>query len=239
MSTELSPSSVSDVLFGKTRQAVLGLIFMRADQSFHLRQIARLTRIAAGAVQREMIALTGAGLVSREQIGRQVFYRADPNSPVHSELRALVLKTAGAGEVLASALAPLARRIKLAFVFGSIAAGQQRAESDLDLIVVSDDVELTQLTAHLKHAEATIGREINPILYNTSDFANRVRQQHHFLMRVLDRPHWFVLGDTHELERLAEERLADQAPAARSRRAGRPARGRRPRPARLQNARAE
>src|SRR4051812_5416374 len=118
---------IGDLLFGKTRQAVMGLLFLRPDESFHLRQIVRLSGAGVGPVQRELAKLVAAGLILREQRGQQVYFQA-ARSPVFDELRGLLVKTAGCADVLREALLPLAPRIRSAFIFGSFAKDNARAE---------------------------------------------------------------------------------------------------------------
>jgi hypothetical protein len=79
---------IGDLLFGRTRQAVLGLLFTRPDEMFHLRQIVRLSGAGLGPVQREVAKLAAAGLVLREQRGRQVSYSANRQSLVYEEFEA-------------------------------------------------------------------------------------------------------------------------------------------------------
>src|SRR5262245_34860683 len=137
MSTLVSMSDTStdpaDVLFGRTRQAVLALLLLRPDERFHLRHVVRLSGASLGAVQRELAALVGAGLLRREQSGRQVYFQANADSPIFPELQGLILKTAGLAGVLRAALAPVEPRIASAVVFGSMASGRMHGESDVDL----------------------------------------------------------------------------------------------------------
>jgi len=161
---------LTSLLFGKTRRAVLGLLFTRPDESFHLRELARLSGAALGPVQREVAALAGAGLLVREPRGRQVFYRLDPRCPVYSELKALVVKTAGLGDVLRRALAPLARKVPVAFVFGSFARGEQAHASDVDLLVVGG-ASFAELAQALREPQARLARVVNPTVYSALETA--------------------------------------------------------------------
>src|SRR5262249_7480484 len=106
-------------LFGLTRRRVLGWLLGHPDEAFYLRQIVRYTGAGQGAVQRELDLLTRAGLLRRTVQGRQVYFKANRESPIFPELHALFLKTAGLADVLREALAPLADRVLVAFVFGS------------------------------------------------------------------------------------------------------------------------
>ncbi len=210
---EREPASV---LFGQTRLRVLGWLFGHPDEAFYLRQIVRQTGAAHGAVQRELAALTGAGLLRRTMQGRQVYFQANRGSPVFPELQALLLKTTGAVDVLRKALAPLANRIVIAFTFGSAARGELRNGSDVDLLVVGD-APFAAVADALAAAQERLGRDVNPTVYPVAEFRTKIRDGHHFLTSVLREPHLFIIGGADELEGLGEERLADGPPHERKR----------------------
>lgn len=191
------------MLFGQTRREVLGLLLGRPDERFYLRQIVRTIGAGTGAVQRELNQLTEAGLITRVAEGRQVYFAANRSSVIFPELRAIIEKTAGATELLRAALAPLIGegRILVAFIYGSVAQGEQRDRSDVDLLVVGD-VTLTELVPGLRAVEGRLGREVNPSVYPVQELRDRIRQGAHFLKRVLAGPKRFITGDEHELERL-------------------------------------
>jgi len=136
MSTALTSSSLAAALFGQTRRAILALLYGHPDEAYYLRQLARLGGLGLGVVQREVKRLSEAGILRRTVRGHQVYYQANPDCPVFAELKGLMVKTAGAVDVLREALAPLAGRIKGAFIYGSVARLQQRNGSDVDLMVV-------------------------------------------------------------------------------------------------------
>ena len=199
--------SKSPALFGKARSAVLGLLYGRPDESFYLRQIARAVGVGLGAVQRELKALEAAGVLRRTVRGRQVYYQANADSPVFQELKRLVLKTSGVANVLSSALAPLAERIQVAFVYGSMARGEPLRASDVDLLVVGD-VDFAEVVAALATAQKSIGREVNPSVYGRADFERKVAQRQHFLTALLRESKIFLIGSQHELDAMATVRLA-------------------------------
>ena len=119
------------------------------------------------------------------RIGNQTHYQANGAAPIFEELRGIVTKTIGIAEPLREALAPLADRIDLALVYGSIAKGEDRSESDVDLLVVADDLLLEELFRRLAPAEQTLGRRINPTLYTAADFRKRRQARQPFLTKVL------------------------------------------------------
>ena len=201
MSTSTGTDQLIGVLFGKTRRAVLSLLFSHPDESYFLRQLARLTGVGMGALQRELKALSEAGIISARAQGRQSFFQADPKCPIFSELKGLILKTTGAADVLRAALATMASDIKVAFVFGSMARGGQTRQSDVDIMVVGE-VEFAQVVSAFSQAQETLGREINPVVYSQGEFRSKALQGANFLKRVMESPKLFVVGDASDLKKL-------------------------------------
>jgi len=210
MSTISTDSKPGTALFGKARRAVLSLLYGRADEEFYIRHILRNVSVGHGAVQRELKRLAEAGILRRTARGRQVYYRANPDSPIFPELKSLITKTAGVGDILLNALAPFAERIKIAFIFGSIARGEETLRSDIDLIIIGD-VSFMDVVTSLQAAQKAIGREINPTVYPSKEFELKIEANHHFLTKLLDGPKIFLIGDENELSRLAKKRLAGRS----------------------------
>jgi predicted nucleotidyltransferase len=229
MSTSPIPSALAATLFGRTRRAVLALLFGHAGRSFYLRQIARASGSSAGAVRREAERLVAAGILLREVSGVQVYYRANPECPVFRELKGLILKTAGAAEVLRAALAPLAPRIAAAFIYGSTARREEREGSDVDLLVVGS-VRFEEVVAALGPAQRALAREVNPTVYPPAEFRAKLRAGHHFLSSLMRQEKWMLLGDERELARLGAKRPAHRA-SKQPRGNSQSSRARRPRPA--------
>jgi len=199
--------NLSAALFGKTRRAVLSLLYSHTDEAFYLREIARAAGLGLGAVQREVKRLSETGIIRRTVRGHQVYYQADPGCPIFQELKSLVIKTVGVGDVLRAALAPLADRIVVALIYGSFARGDEQRGSDVDLLVVAD-VTFAEIVSALGGAQETLGREINPTVYPPTEFQSKLGEGHHFLTSVSKEPRIFLIGGEHELERLAQKRLA-------------------------------
>lgn len=196
--TSADHSSLADLLFGSYRRDVLGLLLMHPGESFHVREIARITGRPANTLYRELAALAEAGLLLRREVGNQVHYSANADCPIYGELRGILRKTTGVADVLREALAPLAKRIKAAFVHGSVASGSECASSDVDVIVVGD-VKFQELVSALAPAVETLRREVNPKIYRPADFRTRRRKGEPFLKRVMASPKMFVIGDADEL----------------------------------------
>jgi predicted nucleotidyltransferase len=190
-------------LFGKTRQAVLALLYGRADSSFYTKQILDAVRIGRGTVQRELKNLTDTGIIIREVQGRQVYYRANEKCPIFSELKGIVRKTFGVADVIRQSLASGAGRIRVAFIFGSVARSADDRRSDIDLMVVGR-ISFGDVVSLLSPAEEELTREVNPVVYPVAEFKKKVKEDHHFVKTVLEDEKIFVIGDEDELRRLAK-----------------------------------
>jgi uncharacterized protein len=193
MGTTPARSSMASALFGKTRLAVLSLLYGRPDRAFYVREVVRAAGSGQGAVQRELVQLAEAGLIERVDRDRQVYYQANRSNPIFEELRALVVKTAGLADVLREALSPMSARIDWAFIYGSQASGESTAASDIDLLVVGETDEIELLKA-VSAAEARLEREVNYSLMSPDEFRRRAAEPGAFLQRVLTGPKIDVIG---------------------------------------------
>jgi len=190
--------SLSSALFGKTRRQVLGLFFSRPQESFYLRQIARITGAGSGTVQREVKRLVEAGILTRSRRDRQILYQANKSCPIYKELRDLMIKTAGLADELHRALAPLAREIEIAAIYGSQADGTARPDSDVDLLIVGK-VDEVELSSRIARAEETLNRTVNYTLLERGDFDSRRQEKNGFLDRVLGGDLIFIRGSREEI----------------------------------------
>ena len=195
--------SLSSVLFTDYRRRVLGLLLLHPDQSYHLREIARLTGSAPGTLARELAKLTEAGVLNLVRVGNQTHYSANRACPVFEELASIVRKTSGLVEVLAGGLTPLAGKIKVAFVFGSMASGKSHADSDIDLMLIGN-ASFAEAVTLMHPLQEMIGREINPKVYSKTEWSSLVKKQTAFIRDVLGKPRLFVIGDEQTLSALGE-----------------------------------
>ena len=194
-----TPSSFSTrlagALFPKVRQRVLAVLFGNPTRSFYANEVIALAQSGSGAVQRELAGLSEAGLLTVSRLGNQKHYQANAEASVFAELRGLVVKTSGVADVLRAALLPLAPQIQAAFVFGSVASQQDTAQSDIDVLVVSASLGYGELFGGLELATVTLGRTVNPTLYTPADLAQRRAQNNAFVVRVLDQPKIWLIGN--------------------------------------------
>jgi predicted nucleotidyltransferase len=191
--------SLADALFSKTQQRVLGLLFGQPDLSFYATEMIGLVGAGSGAVQRELARLEQSGLVTVRRLGTQKHYQANPDSPLFAELCAIARKTVGLAEPLREALAPLARKIAAAFVYGSIAKRQDTAASDIDLMVVSDTLTYADVFGVLEPVQVRLGRTVNPTVYSRKELAQRLKKRNAFVTRVLAQPKLWVIGSENDI----------------------------------------
>lgn len=192
-------TSIADALFTKVQQRVLAVIFGNPGRSFYANEIIARAGSGTGAVQRELARLESAGLVTVTRVGKQKHFQANPAAPVYDELRGLILKTAGLGDVLREALAPLVAQIRAAFVFGSVARREDTARSDIDVFVVSDTLGTPDLYQTFVDAERRLGRRVSPVVYDANEFERAIAGANAFVTRVLTRPKIWLIGDERDL----------------------------------------
>ncbi len=192
-------SGLAGALFTPVQQRVLGLLFGQPDRRFRSGEIIRLADSGTGAVHRQLQRLAAAGLVDVTVEGNQKYYQARRDSPIFQELHGLTVKTFGLIEPLRAALHPLAGRIAAAFVFGSVADGTDRASSDVDLLVVSDDLAYADVFRALETAEGVLGRPVNPTVFSRTEWRRKRRAKDSFAARISSQPRLFVIGGDDDL----------------------------------------
>lgn len=190
-------SILSEILSSKVRAEVFRLLFGLNDKALHLREIERRSGFAIGSIQTEMKKLYKLNLVLKNRDGNRLYYRANRQHPIYSELHSLVVKTVGLIEVFKDALAG-EPTIRSAFIFGSIAEGSEKAESDIDLMVIGE-IGLRSVSRLLQGLAEDFGREINPYILSPNEFINRKSETEHFISKVLLSPKLFVIGDENDL----------------------------------------
>ena len=187
-------ASVIDALFSRTRQRVLGLLFGQPNRRFFANELIALTGSGSGAVQRELGRLTDSGLVTLTRSAGRAYFQANPQAPLFEELRSMMLKTVGFAEPIRAALARIAPRIRCAVVYGSLAKGTDTAGSDIDLLIVSNDLTLEAAYAASAPAERKLSRKVSVNLYTEEEFHSRLRDPTSFLARVLAGEHIVLMG---------------------------------------------
>ncbi|AXK38886.1 nucleotidyltransferase domain-containing protein [Crenobacter cavernae] len=192
--------TIAEALFTSAQQKVLGLLFGHADQSFYTNEIVRLAGIGIGSVHRELKRLAQAGLLTVSRVGNQTRYQANAASPVFEELRGLVVKTFGVADIVRQALLPLSDKIGVAFIYGSVAKGNEGAHSDIDVLLIGEDLAYSDVFTRLGEAESLLGRPVNPSVYSWPEWRRKLEEGNTFVQRVAQQAKIFLIGSEHELE---------------------------------------
>ena len=204
------PKQPIEFMFSPYRRQALAVLFLRPDEQFHVRQLERMTGVSAGSLHRELKAMAESGLLLREKIGNQVFYRANTGCSIFEELASIFRKTIGLTSLLQDALSDLGDKIEVAFVFGSMASGRQTAGSDLDICVLGE-VSLREIVKALSPVQETLQREINPVVMTPKKFSDQSKKKDRFVTRMLSAPILFVKATRDELAKLTEDRATGRA----------------------------
>ena len=189
---------LSDALFTVTQQKVLGLLYGKPDRTFYANEIARWAQVGKGSLMRELDRLQKSGVLIMSRQGNQTHYQANPDCPIYSELLGIVRKTFGIGEQLRAALAPLADQLVWAFVYGSIAKGTDHAGSDIDLMLIGEDLNYSDVIERLLPVEERLGRSINPTIYTPADWRGRIAAGNSFVVRVIEQDKINLIGSQPE-----------------------------------------
>jgi len=200
MGTKKQTISLGDTLFTKTQQQVLGLLFGNPNRSYYAKEIVRFAGLGSGTIQRELEYLSAAGLLTVTKIGNQKHYQANKKSPIYKELRGIVIKTFGVGDLIRSALMSIKDKIHMAFIYGSVAKGTDTANSDIDIIMCSDNLSYPEIYPLLEKIEQKIGREVNPTIYKKNELLQKLRKDNAFIKRILKQPKIFLIGSMDDLE---------------------------------------
>ena len=193
---DMSLTSLGDSLFTKTQQRVLGLLYGKPDARFYTNEILRLAGMGRGTITRILDTFVSSGILISFREGNQRYYQANSQNPIHNELVSIVRKTFGITDVIKVALDPVLEQIVLAFVYGSIAKGEDTASSDIDLMVITDSLSYGDLITVLADAEERLARPINPTIYTPLQFRERIEQGNSFLMRVIAQPKLWIKVST-------------------------------------------
>ena len=191
---------LASALFSQVQLRVLSLLLGHPNKSFHVSEIIRLARSGSGAVQRELETLAEAGIIKSESAGNRKIYQANKQAPIFRELHSIILKTTGLIDPIRTALKKFQKQISIAFVYGSVAKGSDTANSDVDIMIVSDDLSYSPVFSALQDAEKIIGRPINPNLMTSGEWTKNISAENAFVTKILKQPKLMIFGTEDELE---------------------------------------
>ena len=187
--------SIASALFSDSQSRVVLWLFGQPERSYHLSELRRLTGLGSASLQRELNKLAKAGLVHSERVGNLRRFQANPDSPVYSELIALTRKTLGVEPMVREALLPLVPDLKGAWIYGSVAKKTDTAKSDVDVMLIGENLPLSRVMELLVPLESQLGRKINPTCFTPREFKRRRGEPDSFVNRVLAQPILPIIGD--------------------------------------------
>jgi len=194
--------STLSALFNPTRQAVLAATFLRPEKSWYLSELATHLGTRPSSLQRDVDSLVRVGILEKHLDGRRSYIKANPDSPIFSELHSLIEKTSGIVPMLQNAIAKLKTKVRAAFVYGSMARSEESAKSDVDLMLIGT-VSTMEMVPVLRQLENAVGREVNPTIFTEEDFRKNISQENHFLRTVMQGAKIMLKGTEDELEEIA------------------------------------
>jgi predicted nucleotidyltransferase len=192
-------------LFGsEARVKVLSLFMLNAGSEYYLREIAQRTGLAVRSVQRAVEDLCEIQILEREKRGNSIYFRLNGENPIVADLKGVFLKTVGLGDLLRDALSENAQ-IDAAFIYGSIAKGEETATSDIDLALIGE-IPPSELSDLLSDLEERTGREINVTAFTREEWGARIAAGDHFATTLLREPKYMLIGHDEELKTLGRAR---------------------------------
>lgn len=194
-------SGLPNILFNSVQKSILKILYMNPDSSYYTNEIIKRTKSGTGAVQRELAKLTSAQIIQVKKLGNQKHYQANKDLPYYSELRSIIIKSFGLFEILHQSLISLSdKNIRFAFVYGSFAKQTDTIRSDIDLLLIGEDLAYSDIFHHLQDAEEKLGRKINPSIYSVKEWIRKYKENNNFVKNIVEQPKIFLLGDENELK---------------------------------------
>lgn len=195
--------SLINALFPKTRQAILTACLLHPDRWWYLSDLAAHLQLTPSSLQRELAALTEVELLETHKDGNRVYYKANLNCPGVEDLQSLLIKTVGVVDIIATVLKDTIDNIDMAFIYGSLARGEEIATSDVDLMLIGE-IKVSHIVSALRKAETSLGREINPTIFSKQEFLNKMKNKDSFVKTVMDGKKIFLKGNEIELKALGK-----------------------------------
>jgi predicted nucleotidyltransferase len=194
--------TIIDTLFSKTKQNILSTVIINPDKWWYLSDLAKKINTSPSSLQRDLLNMTSTGILEKRQEGNRIYYKANKECPVFDELQGIIVKTVGIRDKLISALKPLSKKIKVAFIFGSIARREEMSKSDVDIMIIGDTT-ISEVVKRLRPVEKIIDREINPTVYQINEFKNKLKDKSNFLMEVMEGEKVFIIGNENKLAEIS------------------------------------
>lgn len=161
-------------LLTERQQRILATVLLRPERDFSLAELIDAAGAGGhGSTQNYVKLLVKSGVVESFEVRRRPRYRANLKHPIHVELASICCKTFGIRDVIAQALRSVAPRNTYAFIFGSVARGEERPDSDIDVMIIGD---VCVMKMHTMAADLgqRLGRYVHVNVYDSVEWAQLV-----------------------------------------------------------------
>lgn len=166
---------------------------LHGDEPVHVRALQRHSGLSMSSLHRELQRLEVRGLVERMEDGGRVLYRTGETHDGWTGLRRVIRDFAHPAEVVEEAFAGV-EGIEAAFVFGSFARGDARADSDVDVLVVADAATQGRLGREAAEASVLLGRPVEVRSYTRDKLERQIDAGNAVLRRILTGPKRWIVG---------------------------------------------
>jgi len=181
----------------KLREELLALYFTNPNKKYYLRELERILNFSVGNIRRELIKLESTGLFLSENKGNLLYYYLNQSYPLFKELKSIIFKTSGVPRMLHNVLEEF-DDIDQAFIYGSFAKGEEREDSDIDLLIIGE-VNEDKLIEEIGKLERKLQREINYAIYEKEDFKKKKEEGNSFILDISKEKKIFLIGDENGL----------------------------------------
>ena len=192
----------------KTREKIIRLFFSDLSKKYYLRELERILDLPVGNIRRELLSLEKSGLFKREEMGKQVYYSVNKESPIFEEFKRIVSKTIGVEGLIKEVLRDI-KGIDIAFIYGSFAKEKEDSFSDIDLMIIGNPNE-DILISKISSTEEKLKREINYSIFSPEDFKEGLKKNEVFLEEIISNPKLFIIGNQNEMEKIIRRRLSSK-----------------------------
>lgn len=195
---------LKQLLGSRIRVSILKFFVFNPDNEYYIREIERLTKEPFDPLRMELRRLENMGLLKSRSSGKQKYYSINPNHILFPDIKSIILKTVGIGDLLKSAFSKK-DDILMAFIYGSYAKDIEHAESDIDIFVIGN-ISSKELQGVISDIEGKTKREINPTIYSLEELKQKYKSKNNFITGVLKGPKIFLKGDESGLRKLVRDR---------------------------------
>jgi uncharacterized protein len=190
-----------DVLFSKTKSGLLANMLLKQDKWWYLSELAKHMGVSPSTLQRDLDSFAKAGLINKKQDGNRAYFRANDKCPYFKELQGLIIKTVGVRNVIYEIIKEHEFKICVAFIYGSIARGEEVSSSDIDLMIIGD-VKLSKIASNIRNAEKRLMREINPVIFPAHEFKKKYKEKSNFIINVSGETKLYLIGSENEFKEI-------------------------------------